>query len=153
MAPDINEVGTDTMNKVRELGLNLTPGEVAQLGENIGREPTVTELFLFDVMWSEHCSYKSSRALLKKYLPTRSERAPEKALSRLEVDSASPSISPMVAVRAPRTLARKRGRTFSTISLETSVRKLVRLAAQTLRGTADRRRLAPGWGRFMARGG
>jgi phosphoribosylformylglycinamidine synthase II len=74
LAPDINEVDTDTVNKVKELGLNLTPGEVAQLGENIGREPTVTELFLFDVMWSEHCSYKSSRALLKKYLPTRSER-------------------------------------------------------------------------------
>ena len=74
MAPDINEVDTDTMNKVKELGLNLTAGEAAQLAENIGREPTVAELFLFDVMWSEHCSYKSSRALLKKYLPTRSER-------------------------------------------------------------------------------
>ena len=74
MAPDTQEVDKDIMNRVRELGLNLTAGEVAQLRKNIGREPTVTELFLFDVMWSEHCSYKSSRALLKKYLPTQSER-------------------------------------------------------------------------------
>jgi phosphoribosylformylglycinamidine synthase len=62
------------MKKARDLGLNLTAGEVDQLRANIGREPTVTELFLFDVMWSEHCSYKSSRALLRKYLPTESAR-------------------------------------------------------------------------------
>jgi phosphoribosylformylglycinamidine synthase len=62
------------MKKVKELGLNLTAGEVDQLRTSIGREPTLTELFLFDVMWSEHCSYKSSRALLKKYLPTESAR-------------------------------------------------------------------------------
>ncbi|MGD9140314.1 MAG: AIR synthase related protein, partial [bacterium] len=62
------------MKKVKELGLNLTAGEVARLRANVGREPTVTELFLFDVMWSEHCSYKSSRAILKKHLPTQSER-------------------------------------------------------------------------------
>lgn len=74
MTPGINEVDTGTMKKAKELGLNLTAGEVAQLRTSIGREPTVTELFLFDVMWSEHCSYKSSRALLKKYLPTKSDR-------------------------------------------------------------------------------
>ncbi len=74
MASGIKEVGKDSMKKVSELGLNLTAGEVARLRDSIGREPTVTELFLFDVMWSEHCSYKSSRALLKKYLPTRSRR-------------------------------------------------------------------------------
>jgi phosphoribosylformylglycinamidine (FGAM) synthase-like enzyme len=37
-----------------------------------GREPTVTELGIFSVMWSEHCSYKSSRVHLKR-LPTRSK--------------------------------------------------------------------------------
>jgi len=74
LTPGINEVDTDSMKKVKELGLNLTAGEVARLRANIGREPTVTELFLFDVMWSEHCSYKSSRAILKKHLPTQSER-------------------------------------------------------------------------------
>src|SRR5438876_1583504 len=36
-----------------------------------GREPTITELGIFSVMWSEHCSYKSSRVHLKR-LPTRS---------------------------------------------------------------------------------
>src|SRR6201992_4415311 len=36
----------------------------------MGREPTFVELGIFSVMWSEHCSYKSSRAHLKK-LPTR----------------------------------------------------------------------------------
>ena len=38
-----------------------------------GREPTLTELGIFSVMWSEHCSYKSSRVHLKR-LPTRSRR-------------------------------------------------------------------------------
>jgi phosphoribosylformylglycinamidine synthase len=38
-----------------------------------GREPTLTELGIFSVMWSEHCSYKSSRVHLKR-LPTRSKR-------------------------------------------------------------------------------
>ena len=36
----------------------------------LGREPSYTELGVFSVMWSEHCSYKSSRIHLKK-LPTR----------------------------------------------------------------------------------
>jgi phosphoribosylformylglycinamidine synthase II len=74
LAPDSREVDNRTMDRVRELGLNLTSGEAAQLARSIGREPSVTELFLFDVMWSEHCSYKSSRALLKKHLPTDSPR-------------------------------------------------------------------------------
>ena len=39
----------------------------------LGREPTYTELGIFSVMWSEHCSYKSSRLHLKK-LPTRGKR-------------------------------------------------------------------------------
>src|SRR5437588_10924304 len=38
-----------------------------------GREPSLTELGIFSVMWSEHCSYKSSRVHLKR-LPTRSRR-------------------------------------------------------------------------------
>lgn len=41
--------------------------------EILGREPTFTELGIFSVMWSEHCSYKSSKVNLKK-LPTRGER-------------------------------------------------------------------------------
>ncbi|HEV2444279.1 MAG TPA: phosphoribosylformylglycinamidine synthase subunit PurL, partial [Candidatus Sulfopaludibacter sp.] len=48
----------------------LTPEEYAKIVSILGREPSYTELGIFSVMWSEHCSYKSSRIHLKK-LPTR----------------------------------------------------------------------------------
>jgi phosphoribosylformylglycinamidine synthase len=48
----------------------LTQGEYQKIVGILGREPTYTELGIFSVMWSEHCSYKSSRVHLKK-LPTR----------------------------------------------------------------------------------
>ncbi len=48
----------------------LTPDEYQKIVDILGREPTYTELGIFSVMWSEHCSYKSSRLHLKK-LPTR----------------------------------------------------------------------------------
>src|SRR5438309_3040413 len=47
----------------------LTPEEFAQIKKILGREPNFTELGIFSVMWSEHCSYKNSRRELKK-LPT-----------------------------------------------------------------------------------
>lgn len=47
----------------------LTAAEFALVSEILGRTPTYTELGIFSVMWSEHCSYKSSRIHLKK-LPT-----------------------------------------------------------------------------------
>ena len=47
----------------------LTPDEYDRIVKSLGREPTLTELGIFSVMWSEHCSYKSSRRHLKK-LPT-----------------------------------------------------------------------------------
>ena len=47
----------------------LTPDEYQTILEILGREPNYTELGIFSVMWSEHCSYKSSRLHLKK-LPT-----------------------------------------------------------------------------------
>jgi phosphoribosylformylglycinamidine synthase II len=57
---------------VREHG--LTPEEYEKVKQLLGgREPTITELGIFSVMWSEHCSYKSSRVHLKR-LPTRSRR-------------------------------------------------------------------------------
>jgi phosphoribosylformylglycinamidine synthase len=57
---------------VREHG--LTPEEYEKVKALLGgREPTITELGIFSVMWSEHCSYKSSRVHLKR-LPTRSRR-------------------------------------------------------------------------------
>jgi len=52
---------------------NLTGEEYARILELMGREPTFVELGIFSVMWSEHCSYKSSRVHLKR-LPTRNER-------------------------------------------------------------------------------
>ena len=52
---------------------NLTPEEYAKIKEILGREPTYTELGIFSVMWSEHCSYKSTKQLLR-MLPTRSPR-------------------------------------------------------------------------------
>jgi phosphoribosylformylglycinamidine synthase subunit PurL len=52
----------------------LSPDEYEKIKQLLGeREPTLTELGIFSVMWSEHCSYKSSRVHLKR-LPTRSQR-------------------------------------------------------------------------------
>src|ERR1022692_1420151 len=52
----------------------LTIDEYEKIKRLLGhREPTFTELGIFSVMWSEHCSYKSSRVHLKR-LPTRSRR-------------------------------------------------------------------------------
>jgi phosphoribosylformylglycinamidine synthase II len=47
----------------------LSPQEYERVLHALGREPNLTELGIFSVMWSEHCSYKSSRVHLKK-LPT-----------------------------------------------------------------------------------
>ncbi len=51
----------------------ITPEEYAEILRLLGREPSITELGIFSVMWSEHCSYKSSRLLLKN-LPSRGRR-------------------------------------------------------------------------------
>ena len=51
----------------------LTRDEYQRIVEILGREPTFTELGIFSVMWSEHCSYKSSRVHLRK-LPTTGRR-------------------------------------------------------------------------------
>src|SRR3954466_15252006 len=51
----------------------LTPGEYERIRKALGRDPNLTELGLFSVMWSEHCSYKSSRVHLKT-LPTEGPR-------------------------------------------------------------------------------
>ena len=47
----------------------ITPDEYQKIVKSLGREPNYTELGVFSVMWSEHCSYKSSRYYLKN-LPT-----------------------------------------------------------------------------------
>jgi phosphoribosylformylglycinamidine synthase subunit PurL len=52
---------------------DLTPSELDKVRSILKREPNETETGIFTVMWSEHCSYKSSRIHLKK-LPTHGDR-------------------------------------------------------------------------------
>ncbi len=61
-------IGTDVLDSH-----GLTADEYRRIVEIMGREPNVTELGVFSVMWSEHCSYKSSRLHLRK-LPTEGPR-------------------------------------------------------------------------------
>jgi phosphoribosylformylglycinamidine synthase II len=56
----------------------LTPEEFARIKSILGREPNFTELGIFSVMWSEHCSYKNSRLELRKF-PTTGPRVLVKA--------------------------------------------------------------------------
>jgi phosphoribosylformylglycinamidine synthase subunit PurL len=57
-----------TPRLVKEHG--LTPREYATVKTILGRAPTYTELGMFSVMWSEHCSYKNSRPVLKQFPTT-----------------------------------------------------------------------------------
>jgi phosphoribosylformylglycinamidine synthase len=63
-------MGFDTETLERH---GLTPEEYARIVALVGREPNLIELGLFSVMWSEHCSYKSSRVHLRS-LPTEGPR-------------------------------------------------------------------------------
>src|SRR5271163_1444090 len=56
---------------IKEHGLK--PDEYANICTILGRKPNITELGLYSVMWSEHCGYKHSRALLKT-LPTKGDK-------------------------------------------------------------------------------
>src|SRR5438046_9554478 len=51
----------------------LSPDEYKRIEQILGRAPNYTELGIFSVMWSEHCSYKASRVHLRKF-PTRGPR-------------------------------------------------------------------------------
>lgn len=64
---DVNNIKI-TPEIVKEHG--LTEAEYQRIVDAMGREPNYTELGIYSVMWSEHCSYKSSRLHLKK-LPTK----------------------------------------------------------------------------------
>ena len=55
----------------RQLG--LTDDEYQRVCDTLGREPNRNELAMYSVMWSEHCSYKSSKVHLKK-LPTEGDQ-------------------------------------------------------------------------------
>ena len=56
----------------------ITPEEYERIKTILGREPNFTEVGIFSVMWSEHCSYKNTRLQLKKF-PTTGERVLVKA--------------------------------------------------------------------------
>ncbi|MSZ42266.1 MAG: hypothetical protein F2598_08540, partial [Actinobacteria bacterium] len=63
----------DTVSKAEETPdqaqpfaeLGLKPDEYERIREILGRRPTSSELAMYSVMWSEHCSYKSSKVHLK----------------------------------------------------------------------------------------
>src|ERR1700738_536709 len=55
----------------------ILPTEYEVIKKALDREPALTELGIFSVMWSEHCSYKNSRPLLKGF-PTEKKRPTEK---------------------------------------------------------------------------
>jgi phosphoribosylformylglycinamidine synthase subunit PurL len=67
------EFGESTLTPALVASHGLTPEEYQKILKILGREPTYTELGVFSVMWSEHCSYKSSRHYLK-LLPTEGPR-------------------------------------------------------------------------------
>jgi len=56
-----------------DLGIRLTSQEARRISKLLDRNPTVPEAFVFNSAWSEHCSYKSSRAVLREYLPTKAK--------------------------------------------------------------------------------
>ena len=60
---------------------SITDEEYALILEKLGRTPSLTELGIFSVMWSEHCSYKSSRVHLRR-LPTKGTRLHRPRLGR-----------------------------------------------------------------------
>src|SRR5207248_9082239 len=64
--PPADPVLTDEL--VKQHG--LTPEELERIKKILGREPNFTELGIFSVVWSEHCSYKNSRKELKKFPTT-----------------------------------------------------------------------------------
>jgi len=62
----------DLVQPYRELGLK--DEEYARIRDILGRRPTDAELAMYSVMWSEHCSYKSSKAHLRYFAETTTER-------------------------------------------------------------------------------
>ncbi len=62
----VSEMDDDQLQDVLdEHGVGLTTDEVRRVAELIGRDPTLVELHIFNVEWSEHCSYKSSKSSLE----------------------------------------------------------------------------------------
>ena len=68
----------DAAQPYAELG--LTPDEYANIREILGRRPTSAELAMYSVMWSEHCSYKSSKVHFRHFAENTTEEMKEKLL-------------------------------------------------------------------------
>ena len=74
MALDTVAIAQTTPNNSQPFAeLGLKPDEYARIKEILGRRPTSSELAMYSVMWSEHCSYKSSKVHLKQF----GEKAPK----------------------------------------------------------------------------
>ena len=79
---DINGMPDKALQEfLRKNAISLSIFEARRVAELIGRNPTITELYIFNTQWSEHSSYKSSRAVLKALLPT---QAPNVILGPVE---------------------------------------------------------------------
>lgn len=63
MGPAIHSIQKITPEIIRAHG--ITPDEYQKIVSILGRDPNITELGIFSVMWSEHCSYKNSKPVLK----------------------------------------------------------------------------------------
>jgi phosphoribosylformylglycinamidine synthase II len=70
---------TEQPQPYRELG--LADDEYARIQEILGRQPTVAELAMYSVMWSEHCSYKSSKVHLRYFGETTTEQMRQRMLA------------------------------------------------------------------------
>ena len=70
LRPHLDTVETATTTPDHEqpwADLGLKPDEYTEIREILGRRPTSSELAMYSVMWSEHCSYKSSKVHLKQF--------------------------------------------------------------------------------------
>jgi phosphoribosylformylglycinamidine synthase II len=76
--PDATHLGASSLDTVARAGqtpeqdqpfleLGLKDDEYARIREVLGRRPTQTELAMYSIMWSEHCSYKSSKVHLRQF--------------------------------------------------------------------------------------
>ena len=66
----IGKSDQEVESNLQDAGIGMSVSEARSIAAVLGRDPTMTELYCYDAMWSEHCSYKSSRATLKEFLPT-----------------------------------------------------------------------------------
>ena len=79
---DIKSISDTSLHEfLKKNAIALSLFEARRIVELIGRNPTITELYIFNTQWSEHSSYKSSRAVLKELLPT---QAPNVILGPIE---------------------------------------------------------------------